>query len=35
MTLEVIFDNDFDVSESLVLALKNAADLTLQEEKKT
>jgi probable rRNA maturation factor len=34
MTLEVIFDNDFDVSESLVLALKNAADLTLQEEKK-
>ena len=35
MTLEVIFDNDFDVSESLVLALKNAADLTLQEEKKS
>ena len=34
MTLEVIFDNDFDVSESLVLAMKNAADLTLQEEKK-
>tara|TARA_B100000497_G_C7685119_1_gene415077 strand:- start:1336 stop:1785 length:450 start_codon:yes stop_codon:yes gene_type:complete len=34
MTLEVIFDNDFDVSESLVLALKNAADLALQEEKK-
>ena len=34
MTLEVIFDNDFDVSENLVLALKNAADLTLQEEKK-
>jgi len=34
MTLEVIFDNDFDVSESLVLALKNAADLILQEEKK-
>ena len=34
MTLEVIFDNDFDVSESLVLALKNASDLTLQEEKK-
>ena len=34
MTLEIIFDNDFDVSESLVLALKNAADLTLQEEKK-
>ena len=34
MTLEVIFDNDFDVSESLVLALKHAADLTLQEEKK-
>ena len=34
MTLEVIFDNDFNVSESLVLALKNAADLTLQEEKK-
>jgi len=34
MTLEVIFDNDFDISESLVLALKNAADLTLQEEKK-
>ena len=34
MTLEVIFDNVFDVSESLVLALKNAADLTLQEEKK-
>lgn len=34
MTLEVIFDNGFDVSESLVLALKNAADLTLQEEKK-
>jgi probable rRNA maturation factor len=34
MTLEVIFNNDFDVSESLVLALKNAADLTLQEEKK-
>ena len=35
MTLEVIFDNDFDVSENLVLALKNAADLTLQEEKKS
>ena len=34
MTLEVIYDNDFDVSENLVLALKNAADLTLQEEKK-
>ena len=34
MTLEVIFDNDFDVSENLVLALENAADLTLQEEKK-
>ena len=34
MTLEVIFDNNFDVSENLVLALKNAADLTLQEEKK-